>query len=35
VFGKSVNDVEILTHILFDALPLALFSIPQGYRPAK
>lgn len=35
VFGKNVHHLEMLTHIEFEPQPPELFSIPEGYKPAK
>lgn len=35
LFGQNVHHLEYLTNISFGEQPMALFSIPAGYRPAK
>ena len=35
VYGRNVHHLEFLTHVVFDAQPRTLFTIPAGYKLAK
>ncbi|WP_428489932.1 hypothetical protein [Rhodopila sp.] len=35
VYGRNVHYLELMTHLVFQAQPKALFMIPAGYKLAK